>query len=473
MFKKIYEWIIQSKKTSLVDSSKTIDYLLNDPTTPELVGSTVYSETRLPVDIKGFAGGGFKISTPEGKAANCYSIINNSLNSLSLKIEKFPLKWAATSKLNVYPIAGQEFNAYYDRNSLKFFYGYDPKVRKNIYAADSNDIVAHELGHAILDCLRPDFWNVQSFEVWALHESFGDIVAILNIMENRNVLELALKQTSGDLSKSNVISRLAEEFGKAIYNITKGSKGYTPFYLRDAVNNYNYVNPETLPNSSPDNVLSKECHSFSRVLTGTWYDCVVEIFNFEVKKNKMNPLEAIVLAKETMAMYFFGAIATVPLTGKIFEALAKKIFIIDSNKGGKYSSVLNKVFLKRKIIKGLSILNTFDLNEINENKKFMRIQSFEEGIIYKDLEKIKIVKISDFIDKKSLINEDFYNIEIEVPFEDRYEISLNGMTMQSLNNLEDNVNMAVSCINSLVSTNKLKDLFIIQNNKLVRDKIIN
>lgn len=473
MLKKIYEWILKSKKTSLVDVSKPIDYYINDPSTPELIGSTVYSQTKLPLNIKGFAGGGFRISTPEGKAANCYSIINNTLNALSLKMEKFPTKWAATSKLNIYPIAGQDFNAFYDRNSLKFFYGYDPTVRKNIYSADSSDIVAHELGHAILDSLRPDFWNVQSFEVWALHESFGDIIAILSIMENKSILEMALKQTSGDLSKSNVVSRLAEEFGRAIYNITKGKKGYTPFYLRDAVNNFNYVSPEKLPDSSPDNILSRECHSFSRVLTGTWYDCIVEIFNFEVKNNKMNPLDALILAKETMAIYFFGAVTTAPVTNKVFEAIAKKMFIIDSNKGGKYSSVLNKVFLKRKIVKGISMLSDFDLGEMNENKKFIRIQSSEEGITYNDLEKSKIVKISDFVTKKSLIDENLYNIEIEVPFEDRYEISSNGMTIQSVNNLEDNVNIAISCINSLVATNKLKDLFIIENNKLVRDKIIN
>jgi hypothetical protein len=473
MFEKIYNWLIQSKKANLIDVSKPIDRWLNDPSTPDLVSKTAYSKTKLPLTVSGFVGGGYKIVTPEGRAANCYSVINFTLNNITPKIEKFPGKWAATKNLNVYPVAGQDFNAYYDRNSLKFFYGYDPKAKKNIYTADSSDIVSHELGHALLDATRPDFWNVQSYEVWALHESFGDIVAILSIMENKDVLNLAVKQTSGDLSKSNTISRLAEEFGKAIYNITKGASGYTPFYLRDAVNNFNYVSPDKLSDNTPDNVLSRECHNFSRVWTGTWYECLVGIYKFETENNKMQALDALVLAKETMSYYFFSAIGSVPLTSKLFEALATKILLIDSNRGGKYSSVLNKVFSKRNIIKGIGILNNFDLSSMNDNKKFLRIQSVDGETIYADTEKTKIVKIFDFINKKSLIDKKLQNLEIEIPFEDRYEMSASGLSMQSVNNLEENVNIAVMCINSLSTTKQLDRLFKIEQNKLIRDKIIN
>lgn len=471
---KIYGWLTNSRKTSIIDASKSIDYWINDPSTPNLIGKTVYSKTKLPLNVNGFVGGGYKISTPQGRAANCYAVLNNTINNLSLKIEKFPNKWAASSNLGVYPVAGQDFNAYYDRSSLKFFYGYDPVIKKNIYTADSSDVVSHELGHAILDAIRPDFWNVQSYEIWALHESFGDIVALLNIMENIDVLNLAIKQTSGNLSKSNTISRLAEEFGKAIYNLTKGSNGYSPFYLRDAVNSFNYVSPEILPDETPDNVLSRECHNFSRVWTGTWYECLVGIYKFETENNNIRPIDALVLARDIMSNYFFSAVTSVPLTGKIFEALAKKIIFIDSNRGGKYSSVLNEVFSKRNIIKKIGILNTIDLSDINGNKKFLKTDILDEGItIYNDVERSKVVKLSDFINKKQLINKKLYNLEIEVPFEDRYEVSKSGLAIQSVNNLEDNVNIAIMCINSLSTTDRLDKLFKIEDNKLIREKIIN
>lgn len=473
MFEKIYNWLLSGKKTNLIDTSKPIDYWLNDPSTPSFVGRAVYTKPKLPLVVNGFVGGGYKITTSQGRAANCYAVINNTLNNITPKIEKFPGKWAATSNLQVYPVAGQDFNAYYDRRSLRFFYGYDPVVRKNIYTSDSSDVVSHELGHALLDSIRPDFWNIQSYEVWALHESFGDIVALLSIMENKAVLSSVIKQTAGDLSKSNTISRLAEEFGKAIYDITKGAGGYTPFYLRDAVNNFNYSSPESLPDDAPDNILSRECHSFSRVWTGTWYECLVSIYAFEVQNNKMNQLDALILAKEAMASYFFSAVGSVPVTSKLFEAIAKKMLLIDSSKGGKYQTILNNVFIKRNIVKNLGILNSFDLNSMNAYKKFSKIESNDGTVIYDDSEKTKIVKLSDFVSRKSLANKKLYNIEIEVPFEDRYEISKDGMTIQSTNSLEENVKTAVMCINSLSNSNKLDQLFFIENNKLIRDKIIN
>ena len=387
-------------------------------------------------------------------------------------MKKFPGRWAATNNLNVYPTAGQELNAFYDRSSLKFFYAFDPVVKKNIYTSDSSDVVSHETGHALLDAIRPDFWNVQSYEVWALHESFGDVVAILNIMENKDLVNMALKQTSGDLSKSNVMSKLAEELAKAIFNITKGRNGYSPLFLRDAANNFNYISPDKLSDNTPDNVLSRECHNFSRVWTGAWYGCLIEIYNFNIKNNNDSQFDALMSAKDVMASYFFEAVQSVPMTSRLFEALAKKMILIDSQNGSKYSEVLNKVFTERNIIEKLGILSDFSFNNIKGDKKFIQIES-EDGKIYQDSEKIKTLKVSDYVSKKSVLNKSLYNIEIEVPFEDRYELSKDGIFIQSINNIEENVNIAVMCLNSLSENNLLGNLFEVKNNKLIRNKFIN
>jgi len=471
MLNKIYNWIFPTKKTNILNNNQPIEYWVNDPTTPELIGSTIYSGSVLPIDVSGFVGGGHKMTTPEGRAANCYAIVNNTVGNITPKMKKFPGRWAATSKLNVYPTAGQDLNAFYDRHSLKFFYALDPVVKKNIYTADSSDIVSHETGHALLDAIRPDFWNVQSYEVWALHESFGDIVAILNIMENKDLVNMALKQTSGDLSKSNVISKLAEELAKAIFNITKGKKGYSPLFLRDAANNFNYVSPDRLSDNTPDNVLSRECHNFSRVWTGAWYACLVGIYNFNVKNN-INQYDSLMSAKDIMARYFFEAVQNVPMTARLFEALAKKIILIDSGNGSKYSETLNKVFTERNIIGKISLLNNFSFDNVKGDKKFLKIES-EGTEIYSDMEKIKTLKISDYVSKKDILNKNLYNVEIEVPFEDRYELSKGGIFIQSTNNIEENVNIAVMCLNSLSKNNLLGNLFKVENNKLVRNKFIN
>ena len=472
MLNKIYNWIFPTKKTNILNNNQPIEYWVNDPSIPELTGSTMYSGSILPINVSGFVGGGHKMTTPEGRAANCYAIVNNTVGSITPKMKKFPGRWAATNTLNVYPAAGQDLNAFYDRSSLKFFYALDPVVKKNIYTSDSSDVVSHETGHALLDAIRPDFWNVQSYEVWALHESFGDVVAILNIIENKDLVNMALKQTSGDLSKSNVISKLAEELAKAIFNITKGKKGYSPLFLRDAANDFHYVSPDRLSDNTPDNILSRECHNFSRVWTGAWYACLVGIYNFNIKNNNSNQFDALMSAKDVMASYFFEAVQNVPMTSRLFEALAKKIILIDSENGSKYSEVLNKVFTERNIIGKLGILSDFSFNDLKSDKKFVQTE-FDGNKIYRDMEKIKVLKISDYVSKKEVLNKNLYNVEIEVPFEDRYELSKDGIFIQSTNNIEENVNIAVMCLNSLSENNLLGNLFKIENNKLIRNKFIN
>src|SRR5687767_612519 len=66
-----------------------------------------------------------------------------------------PLKaWARSAspkKLLIEPDAGEELNAYYDGDSLRFFHY--PVGKSVIHSGASTDVVAHEVGHALLDAL--------------------------------------------------------------------------------------------------------------------------------------------------------------------------------------------------------------------------------------------------------------------------------------------------------------------------------
>jgi hypothetical protein len=48
---------------------------------------------------------------------------------------------------------GEDFNAYYDRQGLKFFHGV--VGAQTFYSGDSPDVVCHESGHAVLDSVQP------------------------------------------------------------------------------------------------------------------------------------------------------------------------------------------------------------------------------------------------------------------------------------------------------------------------------
>ena len=130
-----------------------------------------------------------------------------------------------------------------------------------MYFADSSDIVTHELGHAMLDAMRPDFWSVQALEVWSFHEAFSDIVAMFNLMSYDVALNKMIVETKGDLSVSNSVSRLAEEVGILIRNVTRDPL-HLPNALRDpAVEVFKYEEPATLPAETSNNKLAAECPS--------------------------------------------------------------------------------------------------------------------------------------------------------------------------------------------------------------------
>ena len=159
--------------------------------------------------------------------------------------------------------AGDDLNAFYDRSSLQFFSHTFGGVTVN--SAESVDVVTHEQGHAFLDAIRPDFFQVPFIEVGALHEAFGDCMAILNALEDRLIRDAVLKSTP-DLSVNQFVEGLAEELGDAIAR-EYGASNVDVGALRRALNTFSGRDPTSLPPDAPANQLSGEVHSFSRVFS--------------------------------------------------------------------------------------------------------------------------------------------------------------------------------------------------------------
>lgn len=186
-------------------------------------------------------------------------------------------RWTAfSSPLRVELDAGVDLNAYYSRDQGLRFFG-ETVLGVAISAADSPDVVCHELGHAILDAIRPQLFDAASLEVDAFHESFGDMSALLCGLQLPSLRQKVLAETSGRLNRNSRLSRLAEQLGWGIRQLAPTA--VDPDCLRNAANRFFYMNPTTLPPRAPANQLSSEPHSFSRVFTGAFLSILARMLD--------------------------------------------------------------------------------------------------------------------------------------------------------------------------------------------------
>jgi hypothetical protein len=337
-------------------SNKDVKYYLNDPAFPELTGFTDNTPPfKLGINVKGFTGSGAPFDTLQGKAANVFGTLQQGINVINSRLNLD--RWALVQTLNVDPLAGVQPNAYYDRQYLKFFYFTAPSTKKEVFTSLSADIINHEMGHAFLDAIRPEFFNMASMEVWAFHESFGDIVSIICALNHDAVLDILISQTGGDLRKSNIVEGVAEQFG---LNLGMQSA------LRKAINDFVYVRPETLPQRAPDDQLAAECHSFSRVFTAAFYDIFCETVKSLGAVNKPN----IKVAIDKLTGTFLDACKTSPAASNLFSVVATTWINILSANNPKITEIAKQCFTSRQII-GVAHAMNGDLKNYNVSKQLI------------------------------------------------------------------------------------------------------
>src|SRR5215471_16379069 len=188
--------------------------------------------------------------------------------------------WQVGKTLPVDLDSGVDLNAFYTRGDggdapgLHFFH---QSVSSRVYfSGESPDVACHEMGHAVLDALRPQLFDAQTIEAAAFHESFGDMSAMLSALQVPSFRQALLSDTGGTINRSSRLSRLAEQLGAAIR--VGHPDAVDPACLRNAANSFFYKNPQDLPPGAPASQLSSEPHSFSRVFTGTFLDRLAGIF---------------------------------------------------------------------------------------------------------------------------------------------------------------------------------------------------
>jgi len=476
----MFEWIrnlFSGKEEDIVSAMSIMqDYFLNDPGTSNLRKKIIVPPTpkKLNFVVKGHSGPA-PLGTAKGQAMSCHITLANCINYMQSMIGQFrkPIdRWAHTQTLHVDPRAGKQFNAYYNRNCLKFFFSKARNAKKIIYTADSADIVAHELGHAILDSLKPNMFHVQGLELWAFHESFADITAILSVMQHNEIMQKALKQTKGDLMRPNVISKIAEQVGNAIFSISRGRDGRKPGSIRDATDVFIYQNPKKLPQKAPVNELARESHSFGRVFLGAWYQLMVEIYNKNIADKMGNRIECLSSARDTAARYVLKSVVRVPSTAQFLEAIAKGMIVADKEEGGKYSEILDRVFTYRNLIQPrVRMMSNTDWNDIRKNlQKDDQVVGHKNGLVAK-LSRPRTLRLSDHLASSLSDCNPLYDVEVEVPADSYYEFNQDGILVDEVLPNEEEIIMSTAlCLDTIFTEDSVGSdkMWEVQDNKLIR-----
>lgn len=234
-------------------------------------------------------------------------------------------------------------NAFYDRQGVKFFRHTVAGI--TVHSGESPDVVCHEVGHAVLDAIRPDLWGASSAEVAAFHESFGDMSAILSSLDVGSLADEVLAETHGNPARSSRMSRLAEQLGWAIRR--NAPQKVESDCLRNAANSWFYQDPVFLPPLAPANQLSSEPHYFSRVFTGAFLEALAGIFRQQQNRDS----RGLIAAGEIMGRLLVAALLATPVVPGFYAQTAAHLLAADQVLyAGEHRPALTTAFVNHGIL---------------------------------------------------------------------------------------------------------------------------
>jgi hypothetical protein len=262
-----------------------------------------------------------------------------------------PIRWQVGKVLPVILDDGVDLNAFYTRGDfqeaagLHFFH--ETVAGRTYFSGESPDVVCHEMGHAVLDALRPQLFDAQTIEAAAFHESFGDMSALLSALQLDSFRQVVLTETDGVLNRNSRLSRLAEQLGSAIR--VQHPDSVDRDALRNAANSFFYRDPQTLPPFGPASQLTSEPHSFSRVFTAAFLDILAGIF----KEQGNNPGSADLLSStQDAGKLLVTAVANAPVVPDYFSQIGAHMLEAGeaSPFSGKYRDLIKGCLIRRGIL---------------------------------------------------------------------------------------------------------------------------
>ncbi len=243
--------------------------------------------------------------------------------------------------------AGVDLNAYYDRSSFSFFH--QGVSGTTYYSGASTDVVAHEVGHGLLDSTRPELWDAAFLETGAFHEAFGDCMAVLTALNDRDS-RIKLLAATATLKKRNFVEATAENLSEAIRRLAPDHNAAEP---RHAFNTLKFQLPETLPTTGGPGALINEVHSFGMLFSGCFYDLIALLFTAQTTKTETTLLAS---ARTAGTLLIAGA-RTALITPRFFQSVGRAMTLADDERNaGRNRDAIRTAFQQHDVMLGSNAL---------------------------------------------------------------------------------------------------------------------
>jgi hypothetical protein len=231
-----------------------------------------------------------------------------------------PLKrWrSGKRRIRLVPDAGGGLRSSYQAEQISFGRQPPGEPAAGVAIGASTDAVAHEVGHALLDSLRPDLWKNPYPECAAFQEGFADCISLLvGFFDTQTRTSLA---STPALRNANPLEAIAEDVARAV-RLVAGPK-HPASEARHALNTHQWTIPTLLPPAGRAGVLSAERHSFGQVFSGCFYDLVCRLF-----ANGAQTADGLLAASTRAGELLVAGISAAPPIARFYQAVGRAMIL--------------------------------------------------------------------------------------------------------------------------------------------------
>lgn len=267
-------------------------------------------------------------------AVHAYTVVRQIMTMYQRSLWRIgrqkPLKWQwGLGTISINPRAGIAPGACYSRSNRTIDFYSTKHGDQMDHSIRSYSVAAHEVGHAILDGIRPGYWSSWQAETGALHESFADLTAIFFALSKHDMCRTIIFLSRGELDD------------KAYFWITNGGQS------NNSEREYSKAFAAAEHDLTMYDVVA-EVHDISLVFTGAMYDILTSTFKYMRNSQLQDDAETLHKVGQRLMDLLLQAILNGPPQNATFKDVADRMISFEKNQ--RIKQIIRSQFEKRYIL---------------------------------------------------------------------------------------------------------------------------